>query len=226
MHNPASIPKTFERRSGSRPPMVPLDRLQQQTWEEARTGMLVTAPAMSHIFYSLMNPRQNSHVAYCTPSVPIAATDGVNLFLNPEVALGESYSLGNRIFMCAHEIFHCIFNHPGLMYTLAKRGKVIYQDGTELPYYGMVMNIAMDYVINDMLIKSGIGVYHKNWLHDVTIATSEDSVIDAYRKLMASGRVKIVKGESKPCKDGEEAVKAKPRVTARRGRRRGRWRRR
>ena len=138
MHNPASIPKAFERRSGSRPPMVPLDRLQQQTWEEARTGMLVTAPAMSHIFYSLMNPRQNSHVAYFCTGCLIAATDGVNLFLNPEVALGKNYSLGNRIFMCAHEILqlHLQSSRADVHAREARESDLPGRDRTSLLWHG------------------------------------------------------------------------------------------
>jgi len=196
-----SQPEVFQKLKGTAPRVVELDRHQQATWEQCRAGMLWSAPACSHIFYTLMNPRGGNAIAYFTDQVPIAATDGVNLFLNPARAFLSTYSLGNRVFMCAHEIFHCVLNHPAMMLQLGKRGYVIFSDGTQLPFYPEIMNIAMDYVINDLLIKSGIGTYNKEWLHDPTMGLAEDSVVDVYQKLFKSGKVKFVnaKDPSKPC---------------------------
>src|SRR5690606_4947317 len=92
-------------------------------------------------------------------------------------------SLNERIFVVAHEIAHGIFGHMELMHKLKAAGKVCYPDGKELSYDHDDMNRAMDYVINDMLIDSKIGQYNPNWLHDRTIATHEDDVLTAYRRI-------------------------------------------
>jgi hypothetical protein len=47
-----------------------------------------------------------------------------------------------------------------------------------------LMNIAMDHVINAILIESKLGEFKKGeWIHDPQIATAKDSVIDTYAKL-------------------------------------------
>ena len=209
------IPKfheAFKRLPGSCPRMLKLDRNQETIWEQCRAAMLIQAPHCAHLFYTLMNPRSTGHVAYFTDQVPIAATDGVNLFLNPATAFSKDYSVGNRVFMCAHEIFHCVFNHNGLMLMLRRRGYVLYDDGVKLPYHHEIMNIAMDYVINALLISSQIGTFHKNWLFDTSMsAEGLESAIDVYRKLFDSGRVKIIKLPPQgPCTKGNPGDKKGP----------------
>ena len=201
------IPKfyqAFQRVRGNAPEMVKLNPSQNEIWEQTRAAMLSQAPHLAHLFYTLMNPRNSGHVAYFTPEVPIAATDGVNLFLNPATALDrKTYSVGNRVFMCGHEIFHNVFNHMGVMFMLKRRGYILYPDGVKLPYFHEAANIAMDYQINALMIESKIGVYHKSWLYDQTMsAKGEESWVDIYRKLFESGRVKIVKLPPQPCNGG------------------------
>jgi predicted metal-dependent peptidase len=45
------------------------------------------------------------------------------------------------------------------------------------------MNIAMDLVINDLLVESKVGTFNKDWHHDKSLATHRDSAIDAYKKV-------------------------------------------
>jgi predicted metal-dependent peptidase len=71
----------------------------------------------------------------------------------------------------------------GSLYQWTRSGKVGYPDGTTLPYDHKTMNVAMDLVINDILIDANVGAFNKDWLHDTSIATKMDSVIDAYKKL-------------------------------------------
>ena len=205
--NKITVPKfyeAFKKTPGTAPPMVKLTSYQNELWEQTRAAMLAQAPHLAHLFYTLMNPRSNGHVAYFTPSVPIAATDGVNLFLNPATALdGKIYSVGNRVFMCGHEIFHNVFNHMGVMVALKRRGYVLYPDGFKLPYFHGAANIAMDYGINALMIASKIGVYHKEWLYDPKFsAEGMESWVDIYRKLFETGKVKIVKLPKGPCTGG------------------------
>ena len=205
--NKIQIPKfheAFKRISGTAPAMVKLDYGQNEVWEQARAAMLSQAPHLAHLFYTLMNPRSSGHVAYFTPEIPIAATDGVNLFLNPATALDRKrYSVGNRVFMCGHEIFHNVFNHMGVMAMLRRLGYVIYPDGLKLPYHHSVANIAMDYGINALMIASKIGVYHKEWLYNPEFSVEGmESWVGIYRKLFESGKVEIIKLPPGPCNGG------------------------
>ena len=144
-------------------------------------ALLWHQPAFSHIFYSMLDNAHSKHVAMFTRDIPIAATDGSNLLLNPDTFF--KYNLNERIFIVTHEIMHCIWNHLGLMHAFIRRGKVSYPDGTSLPYDQEMMNFATDLVINDCLIESKIGAFNKDWLHDVSLATAKDSAIDAYKKV-------------------------------------------
>lgn len=164
---------------------VDLTPAQVRLWSDTRAALLWKCPAFTHVFYSMMDTVGSEHVALFTPDVPIAATDGDAVLLNPEEFF--KYNLNKRVFIVAHEILHAIFDHCALTRRLASNGKVVYPDGSSLPFDAMLMNVAEDYVINDMLIKSNVGEYDAKWLHDPKIATGEDSAIDAYRKVYRQG---------------------------------------
>lgn len=163
------------------PEACALTPAQEKLWSDTRVALLWHCPAFSHIFYTMLDNAGSKHVAMFTKDVPIAATDGVNLLLNPDTFF--KYNLNERIFICAHEIMHCVWNHCGLMHSFQRRGKISYPDGTELPYDQQTMNVATDLVINDLLVESKIGAYNKDWLHDKQYAVSTDSAIDAYKKV-------------------------------------------
>lgn len=158
-----------------------MDAKHEKAWADTRVALLWHCPAFSHIFYTMMDVfPNNKHIAYFTTEVPIAATDGNALFLNPLTFF--KYNLNERVFICAHEIMHCILNHMVLMHGCVKTGKVPYSD-TSLEYNGQLMNVALDLVINDLLIQSKVGQYSTDWLHDVSLGTKDDSALDVYRKL-------------------------------------------
>jgi predicted metal-dependent peptidase len=159
-----------------------LDPKHEKAWADTRVALLWHCPAFSHILYTMLDVFPgNRHIAYFTDEVPIAATDGNALFLNPQTFF--KYNLNERVFICAHEIMHCILNHCVMMHGFKKTSKVPYSDGSSLEYSPELMNVALDLVINDLLIKSKIGQYNKDWLHDETLGTKDDSAIDVYRKL-------------------------------------------
>ena len=172
-------------------PMVPVELTPQQEklWSDTRVALLWHCPAFSHIFYTMLDNAQSKHVAMFTRDVPIAATDGVNLMLNPDTFF--KYNLNERIFIVCHEIMHCIWNHCGLMHSFYRRGKIAYPDGTSLPYDAETMNVATDLVINDCLIESKIGLFNKDWLHDTNYAVANDSAIDAYRKVFKQQKKRV-----------------------------------
>lgn len=154
---------------------------QKRMWIETRSALLWTCPAFTHILFSMMNPQNGELVAFFTKDVPIAATDGENLILNPDRFF--TFSLPERIFIVAHEILHAVYNHCGMSRPFRQSGKVKFSDGTELDYDDRTMNIAMDLVINDALIQAKIGSFPKEGVHNQQLATQSDSFLDAYKKV-------------------------------------------
>lgn len=174
-------PLLVELPRGKRPTVVSITPEQESKWTETRAALLWSVPMFSHMLYSMMNPSQSQMVATFTKEIPIAATDGVNLLLNPDTFF--KYQLGERVFAVAHEISHNVYAHVELMYAFQKAGKITYLDGKSIPFDKQLWNIATDLIINDLLIECQIGTFNKEWLHDRSYATYQDSAVDVYRKL-------------------------------------------
>jgi predicted metal-dependent peptidase len=160
---------------------VTLTPTQQRKWVETRSALLWKCPAFTYILFQMLNPTKGELAALFTDKVPIAATDGSNLILNPEKFF--EFSLDERVFIVAHEILHAILNHCSLTLPMKRSNKVKFVDGTELPYDHQLMNVAMDLVINDTLIHDRIGKFPECGLHDPATATRDDSFLDTYRKV-------------------------------------------
>ena len=165
--------------------VCPITKEQEKLWIETRMALLWACPAFAYICYNMMNPAETKEIAFFTKDVPIAATDGVTLFLNPDTFF--KYPLKKRVFIVAHEIMHCILDHCGLGHALSLRKEVAYQDGKKLPYDAMTMNVATDLIINDALITAKIGEFDQEWLHDPKLGQGHDSAIDVYRKVYQPG---------------------------------------
>lgn len=167
---------------------VKLDPKQTKMWDDTRTALLWGSPAFSHILYTMLDRVDSETIAIFTPDIPIAATDGSSLILNP-VRFFE-YKLMERVFICAHEIMHCILGHMEKGHQYRKRGKVALPNGKDILYDHTLMNMAMDYVINAILVDSKTGQFNPDWLYDVKIGTANDSVIDVYAKLFKDAKDK------------------------------------
>lgn len=154
---------------------------QKRKWIETRSALLWKCPAFTHILFSMLNPTRGELAAIFTTDVPIAATDGSSLILNPEKFF--NFNLDERVFIVAHEIMHCILNHCSLGYQMSRAKAVKYVDGSSLPYDQELMNIAMDLVINDTLISDRIGSFPKCGMHDTSLATKDSGFMDAYKKV-------------------------------------------
>lgn len=165
---------------------------QEKAWMDTRAALLWHAPAFSHIFYTLLQNNGNKYgavfVTDCA-AVPIAATDGGNLIFNVDKTGFFQFNLNQRVFIVVHEILHCILNHPARGHQYAMRGKVVYQDGKEIPYNHKTMNMAEDYVINAMVVESKIGSMptdpkgNQMGLLDPNIGSFKDAAEDVYRKI-------------------------------------------
>jgi predicted metal-dependent peptidase len=160
-----------------------LNPTEQKKWGETRAALLFHCPAFASIFYTMLDTVGSDNIALFTksPEVPIAATDGSSLILNPDGFF--KLELAQRVFVVSHEIMHCIFDHCGSSARFKRQGKVSYQDGKKLDFDYQEMNIAQDLVINDALIESKVGKFVEGGMHDKSIATHMDSAIDVYRKI-------------------------------------------
>jgi predicted metal-dependent peptidase len=120
-----------------------------------------------------------------TDSVPIAATDSKNIFLNPEGFLDHGIDDVPQIaYVHGHEVGHRFFNDIVLMMAFEAMGFV---DG--VPYDHDTYNRAADYRINALLSANGIGRRPECALYDPTLAsTGDESVVEIYKKLWKSGQ--------------------------------------
>jgi hypothetical protein len=162
---------------------VELNPTQAKQWTDTKFAMTWEAPCFTHVFYEMMGGHGKQQAVF-TKSVPVAATDGAAMLLNPDTYFDtKRYNIHNRVFIGCHEILHDIFDHCGIAYECQKAGKVAFPDGTTLPYEDDYSQKAMDYVVNAILVASQIGEMPKDALFDKNIATENDSWIDAYRKV-------------------------------------------
>ena len=162
---------------------VKMTKKQLQDWDDTRAALMYYAPEFTHIFYTLMNADDN-YIAVATDSdevVPTAATDGETIVIN--VNRYFDHGLLERLFILGHEIVHNIFDHCGLLYRCRRNGKVICSDGSVLPYDENLLQWALDYVVNAILIDAKLGRPPDKLLYDTNIATHLDSVLDVYAKL-------------------------------------------
>src|SRR5215218_8347738 len=183
-------------------PMAEVELTPQQTrlWEQSRAKFMMAAPAFCHILYQMMNPKYPDKHAVFSNEVPIAGTDGLYMYLNPDTWF--QYTPGERAFIMAHEVLHCIWNHPIIFHMYRSREVVTFSDGTELPYEEVVMQHAADYIINATIVESQFDGFaipspEKGGLIRPDI-TSQDTLLDAYRKVYKT----MPKGKGDKGKDG------------------------
>lgn len=181
-------------------PRVKLTAEQAAMWETTCTAFLWHCPAFSHVFYNLLDRSGSEYHAVFTTDgrVPIAATDGAAIALNPMTYF--KYNLHGRVFIFCHEVMHCILNHVAMGRKWAQLGEVVYQDGLKLPYIHKIMGWAADFVINDTLRDCGHGKMPDDAMWDRGIGTWEEAVVDVYRKIYqkmkSQGRIKEIQMSS------------------------------
>lgn len=159
-----------------------LNATEEQKWATTRCALQWSSPAFTSIFYSMLAGDKKNYALFTkSPEIPIAATDGSSLILNPDGFF--KLDLSERVFVLAHEILHCVYDHCGSSHRFQRAGKVSYQDGKNLSFDFLTMNIAQDLVINDILIESKVGKFPTGGVHDKSVATSMDSAVDVFRKI-------------------------------------------
>jgi predicted metal-dependent peptidase len=160
-------------------PQLKLDAVQERKWTETRTAVLWSQPAFADLWFAMMVD-DNGKTAWFTDQVPIAACDDKYLYINPKTFF--EYKLGERVFVCCHEIFHCMCEHCALLHNLTAKQVINYPDGTSLPFDEGQFQIAMDLVNNALLVESKVGDYNTDW-HLSDKVTGSMSVLDSYRTI-------------------------------------------
>jgi len=154
---------------------------QKQQWEDTMSLMAWAAPGFRHLFYKLLTNNHGSYGAVISRRVPVAATDGKNIIINPDTFF--KYDLKERCFIIAHEVVHNVYDDVSLLHRCVKAGQVPMNDGTTLPFKNDLMQKSMDYRINALLKESRIGACPKDACIDDKIGRANDSVLDIYKKL-------------------------------------------
>lgn len=150
---------------------------ENQRLTEVKTAMLLHVPFFASLLLDQMDVQltNDSSLWDQLGMPPTCATDGRRIiwfepFLN-------SLDLKEAVFVTCHEIGHGMWMHM-------HRAKVFLDVGFEgQPFEPGMWNAAGDYIINDMLVKSGIGTMPKVGLIDQKY-TSEMLTDDVYRDLM------------------------------------------
>lgn len=164
--------------------VVELTLAQKNKWDDTVAMFTWACPGFRYLLYTLLVNNDGDNIAVFTEDVPMAATDGQNVMLNPETFL--NLSLPERAFVLAHEVVHNVYNDPALTYRLSKAGELVYPDGHKIPFDNEQFQHAMDYRINAALVNSRIGKMPEGeWAgyFDPAIASANDGVYDIYRKI-------------------------------------------
>lgn len=181
---------------------------QAAEWEQVISAMTFHTPAFSHLMFSLLDTDGTDAIAMFTDQVPVAATDGKSLLINPTVFFSKDLSLANRLFVTCHEVLHVALEHLVLGHGFVSRGKVHYKDGKSLPYKHDLMNQAMDYIVNAVLIHGKIGQMPTGkWqgLYDPSITRDGDvDLTEVYRMLYKQSGGKGGSGKDKPNPLGDD----------------------
>jgi len=163
---------------------IELTPQQAKQWAETRTSVLWAQPSFSDIWYAMMIDKKGETAWFTDDSArcPVAATDDRYMYLNPG-SFFTKYRLGERVFICCHEICHAMFGHCGQLRGFLKRGIVVYPDGYSIPFDNDQFQVAMDMVINAILVESKVGDKPEDACYDANIVPPTMSVVDAYRKI-------------------------------------------
>jgi predicted metal-dependent peptidase len=142
---------------------------------EIKTALLLHQPFFASLLLDIMNVKVGKFPEIFGPRTPTAATDGRNIWWDEDFL--ATLDLKEAVFVTCHEVGHAMFLHM-------PRGKVYQDNGFEgEPFDPQTWNVAGDYIINDMLVKSNIGTMPKVGLHDPSKWTHDMLVDDVYRKL-------------------------------------------
>ncbi len=143
-------------------------------YTKIKTAMLVHVPFFSSLLFDIMNVEIGKFPHIFGDRAATAATDGRNVYFDEDFL--KTLKLPEAVFVMCHEIGHAMWQH------MARARKYADMGFEGEPFDARRWNYAGDYVINDMLVKSGIGkmppvgLLDKKYTHDMLVE-------DVYRDL-------------------------------------------
>lgn len=143
-------------------------------YTKIKTAMLVHVPFFSSLLFDIMNVKIGTFPEIFGDRTPTAATDGTNVWFDEGFL--KTLKLPEAVFVMCHEIGHAMWMHM----ARARRYADLGFEGE--PFDPRRWNFAGDYIINDMLVKSGIGKMPSVGLLDKKY-TSHMLIEDVYRDL-------------------------------------------
>ena len=159
-----------------------------------KTALLLHVPFFASLLLDIMDVRIGKFEKLFGGMPATMATDGKTVYIDEDFL--NTLKLEEAVFGVCHEVGHAMWEHM-------MRGKVYEDTGFDgNPFSSMLYNIAADYVINDMLVKSQVGAmkrfdhddpqgkYKKGepeWLLDPKY-TCEMSVEEVYRDLWKNAK--------------------------------------
>jgi len=165
---------------------------QKQQWDDTMSLMAWSAPGFRHLWYRLLQNHNGDYAAIMSKFTfddilgngdtreGVAFTDGQNIVCNPDTFF--KYSIKERVFIGGHEVAHNVYDDCGLLRRMQHETNIV-SAGKTFPYKPDIMQKAMDYRINAMLVESRIGHMPKDALYDPKIAEAKEGVIDVYSKV-------------------------------------------
>jgi predicted metal-dependent peptidase len=159
---------------------------------EIKTAMLLHVPFFASLLLDMMEVKvtKDSTLWDDLGVTPTCATNGKRItWYEPFLV---ALDLKEAVFVTCHEIGHCMWMHMARAKMYADQGSF---DGN--PFEPRLWNIAGDYIINDMLVKSGIGQMPKVGLLDSKF-TSDMLTDDVYRALFKKMPPKGGGGQQSP----------------------------
>lgn len=182
-------------------PMVEFTKEElQEVEDKIRQGMFVLL--LNHEFFGIVALRLKREI---TDRFPTAAVDGRTMYFNPGFV--KALSLDEVVFLIAHEVWHCMFEH------------FLRRDGRKPSYW----NMAGDYVINYLCKRDKIGKMIEGGLYDekyknmtteevyqklMESGAAEQDTIDVHIDIDDNGNVNVTDGDGNPVKISQEEAKA------------------
>lgn len=163
---------------------------------ETKTAMLLHTPFFASLLLDMMSIKLGKFPQIFPPGNETMATDGKTVWIDEDFM--QELKLPEAVFVMCHEVGHAMWSHMS-------RGKKYKDTGFDgAPFNAKLWNIAGDYVINAMLVKSKIGKMPKEGLHDVSIAQGDELVDNIYRKLLKKEKQKPKQGSGQGGGQGGE----------------------
>lgn len=147
-----------------------INPIAEKRFTEMRTAMLLHVPFFASLLFDVMDLKVGKF-----RGIDTAGTNGRVIWFDEDFL--AKLDLPEAVFLCCHEIGHAMWEHMG-------RGRKWMELGLDgQPFSFGLYNVAADYVINDMLVKSQIGRMPKGGLLDPKF-TGDMLVEDVYRELL------------------------------------------